>query len=152
MISWMYELNKLQVGQWLMDYMNSDETSCCYLSDGAEAQQLERYGQMLARRINGKIELMALDCNTLSGKTAKEAAAAYTESIEDVVKLMEEAGLVDARGDARGGWLRSPMLAPASSRLFRADAAAAAAAAAREKPRSGGTLQRADPRALPRRL
>ena len=57
----MYQINKLQVGKWLLEYMNSDETSCCYLADGAEAQQLERLGQLLARRIDGKLQLMALD-------------------------------------------------------------------------------------------
>ena len=38
MASVMYRINKLQVGEWLLEYMNSDETSCCYLADGAEAQ------------------------------------------------------------------------------------------------------------------
>ena len=93
----MYELNKLQVGQWLMEYMNSDESSCCWLADGAEAQQLERFGQLLARRIDGKLQTMALDCATLEGKTGEEAAGAFKASIEEVIKLLEEAGLADAR-------------------------------------------------------
>ena len=94
----MYELNKLQIGQWLVEYMNSDETSCCYIADGAEAQQLERVGTCLSRRINGKLQVMALDLSTASSKTAEAQAAGYKDSIEDVVKLMEEVGLVDQRG------------------------------------------------------
>lgn len=97
MASVMYQINKLQVGQWLLEYMNSEETSCCYLADGAEAQQLERLGQVLARRIEGKLQLMALDVNTVESKTGEAQAAAFKQSIEEAVKLMEEAGLVDQR-------------------------------------------------------
>mmetsp|Transcript_39973 Transcript_39973/g.80082 ORF Transcript_39973/g.80082 Transcript_39973/m.80082 type:complete len:506 (-) Transcript_39973:208-1725(-) len=93
----MYQINKLQVGQWLLDYMNSEETSCCYLADGAEAQQLERLGQVLSRRIDGKLQLMALDVNTVESKTGEAQAAAFKQSIEEAVQLMEEAGLVDQR-------------------------------------------------------
>ena len=92
-----YELNKLQVGQWLLEFMNSDESSCCYIADGAEAQQMERIGTVLSRRVNGKLELRALDLSTASSKTAEAQASAYHESIEEVIKLMEEAGLADAR-------------------------------------------------------
>jgi hypothetical protein len=98
MASVMYQLNKLQVGEWLVEYMNSEETSCCYLADGAEAQQLERMGQVLARRIEGKLQLMALDLNTVENKTGEAQGAAFTESIESAVKLMEAAGLIDVRG------------------------------------------------------
>lgn len=94
----MYQINKLQVGRWLLEYMNSEETSCCYLADGAEAQQLERLGQMLSRRIDGKLQVMALDVNTVDSKTGEAQAAAFKQSIEEAVKLMEEAGLVDQRG------------------------------------------------------
>jgi hypothetical protein len=93
----MYELNKLQVGQWLVEYLESDETSCCYLADGAESDQVEKLGQALARRINGKLELKALDLNAISSKTGEAQAAAFTDSIEAVAELMERAGMVDAR-------------------------------------------------------
>ena len=37
----MNQLNKLQMGEWLMQHIESDaETSCCYLADGAESQQV----------------------------------------------------------------------------------------------------------------
>ena len=78
--------------------MNSEETSCCYLADRAAAQQLQRLGQVLSRRIDGKLQLMALDLNTVESKTGEAQAAAFKESIEEAVKLMAEAGLVDARG------------------------------------------------------
>ena len=96
MASVAYQLNKLEVGDWLLDYMRSDETSCCWAADGAEAQQWDRLGQVLARRINGKLELMALDCAT-AGKSGEAQADAFKESVEEVVKLMEDAGLVDTR-------------------------------------------------------
>lgn len=86
-----------KVGKWLLEYMNSEETSCCYMADGAEAQQLERLGQMLARRIDGKLQVMAVDCNTVSSKTANAQAEAFKESIEEAIKLLEEAGMVDER-------------------------------------------------------
>jgi hypothetical protein len=97
MASVMYQVNKLQVGKWLLDYMNSDETSCCYLADGAEAQQLERLGQCLARRIDGKLQIMALDVNTVDSKTGEAQSVAFTQSIEEAIQLMEEAGMVDER-------------------------------------------------------
>ena len=97
MASVMYQINKLQVGEWLLEYMNSDETSCGYLADGAEAQQLERLGQVLSRRIDGKLQLMALDLNTVDSKTGEAQEAAYKQSIEEAIKLMESAGLVDER-------------------------------------------------------
>ena len=78
--------------------MNSEETSCCYLADGAEAQQLERLGQLLSRRIDGKLQVLALDVNTVESKTGEAQAAAYKQSIEEAIALMEKAGLVDARG------------------------------------------------------
>ena len=71
MASVMYQINKLQVGKWLLEYMNSDETSCGYLADGAEAQHLERLGQLLSRRVDGKLQLMALDLNTVDSKTGE---------------------------------------------------------------------------------
>ena len=77
--------------------MNSDETSCCYMADGAEAQQLERLGQLLSRRVEGKLQIMALDVNTVASKTGEAQAAAFKQSIEEAVQLMEEAGLVDQR-------------------------------------------------------
>jgi hypothetical protein len=86
-----------KVGKWLLDYMNSEETSCCYLADGAEAQQLERLGQLLSRRVDGKLQVMALDLNTVESKTAEAQAAAFKQSIEEAIQLMEEAGMVDAR-------------------------------------------------------
>ena len=97
----MNQLNKLQVGQWLLDYMESDaETSCCYIADGAESQQRDFLAQMLARRIDGKLELMALDLAQLKGKSAEAQAAAFNESLESVVALMEKAGLADGRAAA----------------------------------------------------
>ena len=77
--------------------MNSEETSCCYLADGAEAQQLERLGQLLSRRIDGKLQVMALDVNTVASKTGEAQAAAFKQSIEEAVQLMEQAGMIDAR-------------------------------------------------------
>jgi hypothetical protein len=94
----MKQLHKLQVGQWLLDYMESDtETSCCYIADGAESQQRDFLAQMLARRINGKLELMPLALDQLKGKSAEAQAAAFRESIEEVVVLMEKAGMADKR-------------------------------------------------------
>eukprot|EP00966_Prymnesium_polylepis_P020799 478648-Prymnesium_polylepis.1 len=94
----MYQLHKLQVGQWLLDYVQSDEeTSCCYIADGAESQQRDFLAQMLARRVDGKLELMALDLAQLKGKSAEAQAAAFHESIESVVALMEKAGMADKR-------------------------------------------------------
>ena len=40
----MYQLNKLQIGEWLNDHLESDETWCCYLADGAESQQIDYLG------------------------------------------------------------------------------------------------------------
>lgn len=38
----MAQLNKLQMGEWMLDYLEADEeTSCCYLADGAESLQVE---------------------------------------------------------------------------------------------------------------
>ena len=37
----MNKLNKLQMGEWLLEHIESDETSCCYLADGAESQQVQ---------------------------------------------------------------------------------------------------------------
>ena len=93
-----YELNKLQCGQWLLKYMESDESSCCIIADSAEAQQIDRVGTVLSRRINGKLETLALDLAPAEGKTAAAEAAGFEGSMEEVVKLMEEAGLVDERG------------------------------------------------------
>ena len=73
----MYQLNKLQIGEWLNAYLASDETSCCYLADGAESQQIDYLGQLLARRVAGQIEIMAVDLASLSGKTAEAQAAAF---------------------------------------------------------------------------
>jgi len=55
----MNQLNKLQMGEWLMQHIESDETSCCYLADGAESQQVDYLGQLLSRRVNGKLEIKA---------------------------------------------------------------------------------------------
>ena len=68
----MNQLNKLQVGEWLLEHVESDgETSCCYLADGAESQQVDYLGQLLSRRVNGKIEIKALDLNALKSKTSE---------------------------------------------------------------------------------
>ena len=40
---------------------------------------------------------MALDVNTVESKTGEAQAAAFKQSIEESVQLMEEAGLVDQR-------------------------------------------------------
>ena len=94
----MNQLHKLQVGQWLLEYMESDtETSCCYIADGAESQQRDFLAQMLARRVDGKLELMSLDLAQLKGKTAEAQAAAFKESIDQVIALMEKAGKADKR-------------------------------------------------------
>ena len=78
--------------------MQSDsETSCCYLADGAESQQIDYLGQLLARRIEGKIEIRALDLAALSGKTADAQAQAFRDSLHSVAALMEKAGLADSR-------------------------------------------------------
>lgn len=87
-----------QAGQWLLDYVESDEeTSCCYIADAAESKQRDFLGQMLSRRVNGHVQLMALDLAILKGKTAEAQAAAFHDSIESVVALMERAGLADKR-------------------------------------------------------
>lgn len=93
----MYELNKLQMGEWLVEYVESDETSCCYLADGAESQQIDYLGTLLARRVDGELQIRALDLAKLGGKTAEAQAAAFRHSMEQVVELMERAKLVDAR-------------------------------------------------------
>ena len=94
----MNQLNKLQVGEWLLEHIESDgETSCCYLADGAESQQVDYLGQLLSRRVNGKIEIKALDLNSLKSKTSEAQAAAFSASLEELADLMMKAGLVDAR-------------------------------------------------------
>jgi hypothetical protein len=77
----MYQLNKLQIGEWLNDHLSSDETSCCYLADGAKSQQIDYLGQLLARRVGGKIEIMALDLAALPGKTAEAQVIAFRDSL-----------------------------------------------------------------------
>ena len=63
----MNQLNKLQVGGWLLEHIESEEeTSCCYLADGAESQQVDYLGQLLSRRVNGKLEIKALSLDALS--------------------------------------------------------------------------------------
>ena len=95
----MNQLNKLQMGEWLLhvQHIESDETSCCYLADGAESQQVDYLGQLLSRRVNGKLEIKALDLNKLGSKTADAQAAAFRTSLEEVAELMLKAGLVDDR-------------------------------------------------------
>ena len=55
----MHKLNKLHIGRWLIEFLQSEETSCCYAFDGAEAAQMERLGQALSRRVDGKLEVSA---------------------------------------------------------------------------------------------
>lgn len=93
----MYQLNRLQVGQWLIEHLESDETSCCYLADGAESQQIDYLGQLLARRVDGQLQIRALDLNALGGKTADAQATAFRETLEEVTALMEKAQLADPR-------------------------------------------------------
>ena len=94
----MNQLNKLQMGEWLLQHIESDEeTSCCYLADGAESQQVDYLGQLLSRRVNGKLEIKALDLNKLGSKTADAQAAAFRSSLEEIAELMLKAGLVDNR-------------------------------------------------------
>ena len=93
----MYQLNKLLVGEWLVEHLESDETSCCYLADGAESQQVDYLGQLLARRVAGKLEIRALDLAALDDKTADAQAAAFRASLHEVAALMEKAGKADAR-------------------------------------------------------
>ena len=38
----MYQLNKVQAGEWLVEHIESDETSCCYMADGGESMQHDR--------------------------------------------------------------------------------------------------------------
>ena len=40
----MNQLNKLHIGEWLVQHIESDESSCCYLADGAESQQVDYLG------------------------------------------------------------------------------------------------------------
>jgi hypothetical protein len=93
----MNQLNKLQMGEWLVEHLESEETSCCYLADGAESLQVDYLGQLLARRVDGVLQVKALDLNALCGKTAAAQAEAFKQSMEEVVALMEKAKLVDAR-------------------------------------------------------
>ena len=93
----MYQLNKLQVGEWLVEHVESDETSCCYLADGAESQQIDYLGTLLARRVDGELQIRALDLAKLGGKTAEAQAAAFRHSMAEVVELMEKAERLDAR-------------------------------------------------------
>ena len=86
------------MGEWLLDYCMSDtETSCCYLADGAESQQREYLGQLLSRRVNGVLQVRALDLAQLSSKTGEAQAAAFHHSMEEMVALMQQAGLADER-------------------------------------------------------
>jgi hypothetical protein len=50
-----------------------------------------------SRRVDGKLQVMALDLNTIDSKTADAQAAAFKQSVEEAIQLMEEAGMVDAR-------------------------------------------------------
>ena len=85
----MNQLNKLHVGEWLLAHMESDGAgSCCYLADGAESQQVDYLGQLLSQRVNGKIEIKALDLNMLKSKTAEAQAASFSSSLEEVADLM----------------------------------------------------------------
>ena len=93
----MNQLNKLHMGEWLLEHINSDETSCCYLADGAESQQIDYLGQCLARRVNGVLQVRALDLTALGSKTAEAQAAAFRQSLDEIAALMEKAKLVDAR-------------------------------------------------------
>ena len=78
--------------------MESDgETSCCYIADGAESQQIDYLGQLLSRRVNGKLDIMALSLDKLCGKSADDQAAAFRHSLEEVSELMLKAGLSDPR-------------------------------------------------------
>ena len=93
----MNQLNKLQVGEWLTEHLESDETSCCYLADGAESQQIDYLGQLLARRVDGHLQIKALDLAALGSKTADAQAAAFRTSMAEMAALMEKAGKADAR-------------------------------------------------------
>ena len=94
----MNQLNKLHVGEWLLQHIESDEeTSCCYLADGAESQQVDYLGQLLSRRVNGKLEIKALSLDALGSKTADAQAAAFRTSLGEMSDLMLKAGLVDNR-------------------------------------------------------
>jgi hypothetical protein len=85
------------VGASAVEHIESDETSCCYLADGAESQQVDYLGQLLARRVEGKLEIRALDLAALDDKTADAQAAAFRASLHEVAALMEKAGKADAR-------------------------------------------------------
>ena len=93
----MKQLNKLQMGEWLVEHIESDETSCCYLADGAESLQIDYLGQLLARRVGGELQVRALDLNALGSKTAEAQAQAFRQSMEEVAALMEKAKLIDPR-------------------------------------------------------
>jgi hypothetical protein len=86
------QLNKLHIGEWLVEHIESDETSCCYIADGAESQQLDYLGQLFARRVNGKLDIKALDLALLRGKSAADQAAAFEQSLSEVADLMQTAG------------------------------------------------------------
>ena len=118
----MNQLNKLHVGEWLLQHIESDETSCCYLADGAESQQVDYLGQLLARRVNGKLDIKALSLDALGSKTADAQAAAFRASLGEMADLMLKAGLVDNRA---AELIRRFM--PTCSQNDRASAARAAA-------------------------
>jgi hypothetical protein len=67
------------------------------LADGAESQQLDYLGQLLARRVNGKLEIKALDLAQLRGKCAVDQAAAWQNSLGEVADVMQKSGKVDER-------------------------------------------------------
>ena len=81
------------MGEWLLQHIESDETSCCYLADGAESQQVDYLGQLLSRRVNGKLEIKALSLDALKGKSADDQAAAFrTFEVEAIVGTRISAG------------------------------------------------------------
>ena len=112
----MFELNKLHVGEWIVDHIQSDETSCCYIADGGEAQQVEKLAQILSRRINGKLELKALDLSALMSKTGEAQAEAFRDSMEAQIEVSilgetieENFGAGSFKGMSTGQKLESAM-------------------------------------------
>jgi len=85
-------LNKLHVGEWLLEHFDSDETSTCYGADGAESQQQEFLGAILSRRINGVLDIKALDLSVLNSKAAEAQAERFNDVMAAMADAMQDVG------------------------------------------------------------
>eukprot|EP00967_Tisochrysis_lutea_P013398 scaffold14974_cov19-Tisochrysis_lutea.AAC.1 len=77
--------------------MESEETSLCHAGDGAESKQIDYIGDVVARRVDGKLEVRALSLKALQGKTAKAQADSYEAVMAEIANLMLKAGVIDER-------------------------------------------------------